>query len=322
MGTLPSRIGKVFSDSQSIQARAEAVMLLNQLNFPVETLKLKLFEKLEQFLLDLHFESKDLKAASADDELPNQGKVDVSAFAAAHEASIREFAEALRAYRVIFSHSEPQLFKLAQDLVMKEFEAAYQHIKKQLRSADILAILRVIWTDVLLLDEVLPGAALPDFTLQAALIAVKDYITSAVSYLLLDISDAFSKIQVMQKEGTEEVYPLKAAFEASKKAVIQGSMDVLLDFHHLLIENSELLLALKGFAMDWVQEAFQDFFRKVHDYFLLLCGKSNSASQDRNPIEGIPGDKVPAGLVLVVAQLCHFIAKSAIPRISEARNQL
>ncbi|KAL2485735.1 Vps51/Vps67 family (components of vesicular transport) protein [Abeliophyllum distichum] len=310
--------GKVFSDSESIKARAEAVMLLNQLNFPVETLKLKLFEKLEQFLLDLHLEYKDLKDASADViELPSQGNVNVSASAAAHEASIHEFAEALHAYRVIFLHSEPQLFKLAQDLVMKEFEAAHQQIKKQLCSADLLAIIRVIWTDVLLLDEVLPGAALPDFTLQAALIAVKDYITCALSHLLLDISDAFSKIQVMQKEGTEEVHPLQTAFEASKKAVIQGSMDVLLDFHHLLNENSELLLKLRVFTMEWVQEGFQDFFRKVHDYFLLLCGKSNSASQDRNMIEGVPGDKVPAGLVLVVAQLCHFIENSAIPRITE-----
>ncbi|KAL2507599.1 Vps51/Vps67 family (components of vesicular transport) protein [Forsythia ovata] len=310
--------GKVFSDSESIKARAEAVMLLNQLNFPVETLKLKLFEKLEQFLLDLHLEYKDLKDASADvNELPNQGNVNVSASAAAHEASIHEFAEALRAYRVIFLHSEPQLFKLAQDLVMKEFEAAHQQIKKQLCSADLLAILRVIWTDVLLLDKVLPGAALPDFTMQAALIAVKDYITCALSHLLLDISDAFSKILGMQKEGTEEVHPLQTAFEASKKAVIQGSMDVLLDFHHLLNENSELLLKLRGFTMDWVQEGFQNFFRKVHNYFLLLCGKSNSASQDRNLIEGVPGDKVPAGLVLVVAQLCHFIENSAIPRITE-----
>ncbi|CAA2969322.1 late blight resistance homolog R1A-3 isoform X5 [Olea europaea subsp. europaea] len=43
----------------------------------------------------------------------------------------------------------------------------------------------------------------------AARIAIKDFITSAVSHLLLYISDTFSKIQSMQKEETEEVYPLK-----------------------------------------------------------------------------------------------------------------
>ncbi|KAL3827770.1 hypothetical protein ACJIZ3_016572 [Penstemon smallii] len=128
-----SEEGKIFSDSESIQARAEAVMLLKQLDFPVENLKVKLFEKLEQFLVDLHLES------------PIRGSISDSASASAHEvmkrfstlsqfklfgyshcldiedekASICEFAEAVRAYKVIFLHSEPQLSKLAQDLVTK-----------------------------------------------------------------------------------------------------------------------------------------------------------------------------------------------------------
>ncbi|PHT94869.1 hypothetical protein T459_02751 [Capsicum annuum] len=115
--------GKVFSDSESIQARAEAIMLLKQLDFPVNNLKVQLFEKLEQFLVDLHLEYK-------------------SASSSAHEASIREFAEAVRAYRVIFPDSEQQLFRLAKDLATKHFEAAKQHIKKQLSSADLVAMLR------------------------------------------------------------------------------------------------------------------------------------------------------------------------------------
>lgn len=35
------------------------------------------------------------------------------------QASIHEFAEAVRAYKVIFLHSEPQLSNLGQDLVKK-----------------------------------------------------------------------------------------------------------------------------------------------------------------------------------------------------------
>ncbi|XP_022847222.1 vacuolar protein sorting-associated protein 51 homolog [Olea europaea var. sylvestris] len=214
----------------------------------VETLKLKLFEKLEQFLFNLHFESKDLKDALADDEFPNQGKANVSAFAAAHEASIREFTEALCAYRVIFLRSEHNYLNLHRTLLRRNSKPLIYILRSS-------SALQIFWRSF------------------AALIDVKDFITSAVSHLLLDISDTFSKIQSIQKERTEEVYPLKVTFEARKKAVIQGSMDVLLDFHRLLTENSELLLELRGYAMDWVQEAFQDFFRKVHDYFLLLCGR-------------------------------------------------
>lgn len=36
-----------------------------------------------------------------------------------HQASVREFAEAIRAYRVIFPDSEEQLTNLARDLVTK-----------------------------------------------------------------------------------------------------------------------------------------------------------------------------------------------------------
>ncbi|KAL0459768.1 UNVERIFIED_CONTAM: Vacuolar protein sorting-associated protein 51 [Sesamum latifolium] len=86
--------GKVFSDAESIQARAEAVMLLKQLDFPVESLKVKLFEKLEQFVVDLNLDSKELTNSSVDvNGSPDPGRVPDVAPATAHEASVREFAE-------------------------------------------------------------------------------------------------------------------------------------------------------------------------------------------------------------------------------------
>ncbi|XP_070012851.1 vacuolar protein sorting-associated protein 51 homolog [Nicotiana sylvestris] len=106
--------GKVFSDSESIQARAEAVMLLKQLDFPVNNLKVQLFKKLEEFLVDLHLESQEIRHSSSD-----LGGIPLSPSSCAHEASIREFAEAVRAYRVIFPDSEQQLFRLAKTLATK-----------------------------------------------------------------------------------------------------------------------------------------------------------------------------------------------------------
>ncbi|GER43704.1 Vps51/Vps67 family (components of vesiculartransport) protein [Striga asiatica] len=303
--------GKVFSDSESIQARAEAVMLLKQLDFPVENLKVKLFEKLEQFLVDLHLESKEANAS------PNLESDQDLASASAHEASIREFAEAVRAYKVIFLHSEPELSKLAQDLVKKHFEATHQQIMKKISSADLLAMLRVIWNDVLLMDEVLPEASLPDFALQYASVAAKDYISNAFNNLFSCISDSLTKVQLTPKEGVEEDYSLQKTFEASKKAMIQGTTDILVDFQGLLDENSELLLKLRDLTIDWVLEGFQDFFQKLHGYFMLLSGKSNTASQDVKLTEEMTGDKIAAGLVLVLAEFSLFIERSAIPKITE-----
>ncbi|KAL1550291.1 vacuolar protein sorting-associated protein 51 isoform X2 [Salvia divinorum] len=146
--------GLVFSDSELIQARAEAVMLLKKLDFPVENLK-------------------------------------DSASTTTHEAAIHKFTEAVRAYKVIFLHSELQLCNLGQDLIKKHFEAIHQQIMKQVRSADLLAMLRIIWSDVLLMEEVLPEASLPDFALQHARVAVKDYTSNTFSRLLLNISGLY-----------------------------------------------------------------------------------------------------------------------------------
>ncbi|XP_047971945.1 vacuolar protein sorting-associated protein 51 homolog [Salvia hispanica] len=306
--------GLVFSDSESIQARAEAVILLKKLDFPVENLKVKLFEKLKQFLVDLDLEYKELTNVPVNvDESTNPN----SASTTTHEASVHEFAEAIRAYKAIFLHSEPQLCNLGQDLVKKHFEAINQQIKKHVRSADLLAMLRIIWTDVLLMDEVLPEASLPDFALQHARVAIKDYTCSTFSRLLMNIADTLKKYQFTVKEEMEEEYPLRAALEASKKSVIQGSMDALMDFRLLLDENPELLLKLRDLTIGWVNEGFQGFFRKLDGYFLLLSGKKITAFQDVHLIEETQGEKISAGLVLVLAQLTLYIEQTAIPRITE-----
>lgn len=305
--------GKVFSDSESIQARAEAIMLLKQLDFPVDSLKTKLLEKLEQFLVDLNLESREISKSSVDPhESPNQATLSDSTF----QASTREFVEAVRAYRVIFPDSEKQLVKLLQDLVTKHFEAANQHIKKHISSADMLVLLGVIWTNVLLMDEVLPEAGLPHFALEAARVAVRQYVASRFSHLQHEISDALMKIPSGQKEDVGD-HHLQGALEAGKKAVIQGSMGALLDFRHLLDENLGLISNLRALIVDWVQEGFQDFFRKLNNHFLLLSGKNVSAGQEQFLVEGLQGDRVLAGLVLVLAQLSVFIEQSAIPRITE-----
>ncbi|KAI8007212.1 hypothetical protein LOK49_LG07G01137 [Camellia lanceoleosa] len=77
----------------------------------------------------------------------------------------------------------------------------------------------VIWTNVLLMDEVLPDVALSDFSLE--------------------------------------------------------------DFCQLLDNDLGILVKLRELIIDWVQEGFQDFFRKLDDRFLLLPGKTNLTSQDR-----------------------------------------
>lgn len=306
---------KLFSDSESIQARAEAVMLLKQLDFPVDSLKEQLFEKLEQSLgdLQLRFDEKSAPAAKSDESSYKESPDHVPA---TREVSTRELVEAVRAYRVIFPDSAQQLVKISHHLITKHFETIEDHIKSQISSTNLLGMLRLTWEDVLLMDEVLPEACIADTCFEAAKHALKQYVASTFSHLLQDITDSLIKVQ-RQKDTVNEECPLQVVLEASKKAVIQGSMGILLDFRQLLDDSLPLLLRLKDSVVDWAQEGFQDFFRTLYDRFLLLAGKSNSTGQDQVFSEGMQGEKTVAGLVLVLAQLSVFIEQSAIPRITE-----
>ncbi|XAR49667.1 hypothetical protein NMG60_11032933 [Bertholletia excelsa] len=91
--------GKLFSDSEFIQARAEATMLLKQLDFPVDSLKAKLLEKLEQFFEDFNLESRETSNASVDQYEPStRRKLGDADSSTVHEGSVRKFVETIRAY--------------------------------------------------------------------------------------------------------------------------------------------------------------------------------------------------------------------------------
>ncbi|KAL7164341.1 hypothetical protein ACSBR2_040287 [Camellia fascicularis] len=68
----------------------------------VDSLKEKLLEKLEQFIVNLELDSREFLLLSV-----------------ASEASTREFVEVVCAYWVIFPDSEQQLIKLAQNLLTR-----------------------------------------------------------------------------------------------------------------------------------------------------------------------------------------------------------
>ncbi|CAJ1875587.1 unnamed protein product [Sphenostylis stenocarpa] len=238
--------GKVCSDSESMQTRAEAAVLLKQLNFPVDYLKTKLLEKLELSLTDVQF-------------IPAVMKNDSPS---THEEAIHEFVEAIRAFRVIFPDSEKQLAKLAQDLITKHFLMIEGYVHTRISSEDLLGVLRVIWNDVLRMDEVLEEASLSDHSLEGTKDAVKLYIISAFSHLTHDISDHLLKVL---KRGGAEDYSLEVALDASIKAVSDGGRKVLLDMHKILDDNLEIIDKLRELIIDWVQQGYQDFFRDLEE---------------------------------------------------------
>ncbi|KAI3902123.1 hypothetical protein MKW92_013726 [Papaver armeniacum] len=307
MGTIIKNLqAKLMSDSEHIEARTEAVQLLKQLDFPVDSLRTRLLEKLQHFVGDLQLEATAGQTTEVDTEQPIK----------AGKATVQEFAEAVRAYRVIFPESEEQLTQLARELFSRHSKTIENRIKKKVTPSDILKMLRVIWMDIAVMDEVLPEAALPLYSLEVARDVTRQYVRCAFSHLLQDVSEALMRVHAKPKVGIEEDC-LQVALDGSKRVVIQGSMEVLLGFRQLLDDNLEILVKLRDSIVDWVQDGFQQFFKSLDDYFLLISGGSIPTTEDQNSVDATKGEKVLAGLVLVLAQLAVFIEQSAIPRITE-----
>jgi hypothetical protein len=179
---------KLFSDSESIQARAEAAVLLKQLDVPVDSLKAKLLEKLEQSLDGLQIKPEEASTLVEDDDSSNDTESNDQHPAKIHEDAVRGFSEAIRAYREIFPDSEERLFKLARALTAMHFEYMELYIKKRVSAADFLGIFRIVWEDVVLMDEVLPEAALSDLSAEAAQVTLKQFVARMFSHLQQDIS--------------------------------------------------------------------------------------------------------------------------------------
>ncbi|CAL9232795.1 unnamed protein product [Arabidopsis halleri] len=303
---------KLFSDSESIQARAEAAVLLKQLDVPVDSLKAKLLEKLEQSLDGLQIKPEEASKLVEHDDSSNDTESNDQHLAKIHEDAVRGFSEAMRAYREIFPDSEERLFKLARALTAMHFENMELYIRKRVSAADFLGIFRIIWEDVVLMDEVLPEAALSDLSAEAAQVTLSQFVARTFSHLQQDISDTLLKFDINQKEAVEGEI-LKVILEASQKAVLQGTTNIFQDFRQLLDENAGIFIKMRDLINSWIQKGFQDFFRSLEAQFLVLSGKTSSS----NDIEGKSSDKIHAGLILVLAQLSVFIEQKVIPRVTE-----
>ncbi|CAH1421266.1 unnamed protein product [Lactuca virosa] len=91
-----------------------------------------------------------------------------------------------------------------------------------------------IWTDVLLMDEILPEAGLQDFGFEVACVAVSEYVASSFTHLLHEISG----------------------------------------FRVVLDQELGLILKLRDMMIGWIHEGFQSFFRQLNDELLLISGQN------------------------------------------------
>ena len=85
---------------------------------------------------------------------------------------------------------------------------------------------------------------------------------------MFELADALTKVHVRQKKGGEE-YSLQVVLEASKKAVLQGSMDVLLVIQMLLKMYLFMHWGVIGTFIPLVKDIISNYCPWTLDIFLL-----------------------------------------------------
>ncbi|KAH9323104.1 hypothetical protein KI387_017743, partial [Taxus chinensis] len=178
---------RLFTDSEPVEARAEAVVLLKQLGFPVDNLKTKVLEaKLEHFLSELQAEARQQSPVFLETDKPSENMLDLPASKQPMENSkkdsIGEFAKTVTAYRIIFPNSEKRLTEVAIDLFNKLFANLQNHEKGNASATKLISALRVL------------------VTLQS---------------------------QQKETDSSEKMMPLQVALDSGKNVLLQGSLDVL-----------------------------------------------------------------------------------------------
>uniref|UniRef100_M8BYT3 Vacuolar protein sorting-associated protein 51 homolog n=1 Tax=Aegilops tauschii TaxID=37682 RepID=M8BYT3_AEGTA len=199
---------KLYSDSEPIEARAEAVVLLKQLNFPVNNLKSNLLEKLEDCLLNLQTE-------------PTQ-------------ASVGDISKTFRAYLIIFPDSESRLIELAHALFTNRYETVRGALKERIPSTDLLAMLRGLWEDATAIDEVISEAALPAFSLEYKYIWKQEnvLVTHSTSNEKLEESQLQTAMEKSKIKVSQGCIDLLQEF----RHLIDGNTELLVKLKDLIID--------------------------------------------------------------------------------------
>eukprot|EP00249_Psilotum_nudum_P007543 c20645_g1_i1 orf=513-2891(-) len=317
---------RVMTDSEAVNVRAEAVALLQQLNYSVESMMEQfLAVNVDRLLTALQGVASLPKPFSVEKDsasLEKTGKDSLNPkkrMETLNKEVISNFAQSASTFRAIFPMGEKRLTEAATDLFNKYFESVQKSLQSDVgdpSATGLISVLKVLSTDVGQLDEVFPEAGLPTYARQYAEVAVRHHVTHIFEGLYSRITGILSSGYIPPKgEILEQDKTLQMVLDNAKNAILQGSLDVLWELRHLLDDEVELMVKWRDHYIDLVQGGFQDLFSKLDDKFLSFCMRTRSNSSKQETCT----DKllVPSGFVLLLARLSVFIEQMAVPKITE-----
>ncbi|KAJ7541180.1 hypothetical protein O6H91_10G049200 [Diphasiastrum complanatum] len=322
---------RVMTDLDPVQARAEAVRLLQKLNFPINKLvEGFLTSSLDHLLLALQ-----TAAAKPKFALQETTENSTSELSAPHSPKelmenlekdfIKDFAQVASTFRTIFPMGEKRLTEATKELFNKYFTSVQESLQPEAglpSAAELVASLKILSADVKQMHAVLPEAGLPECAAKAVKSAVKQHVARIFSGLASRITGAIESLHWPTKGQSSDVQkPLQLALENIQHIIMQGSLDVLRDLKELLDDSVDLLVKWRDAYVDLVQGGFQDLFTSLIDEFLALPWRNGieRSGQDIHEKTASPLSRnafVP-GLMLLLARLSVYIEQIAVPKITE-----
>ncbi|KAL2622175.1 hypothetical protein R1flu_002380 [Riccia fluitans] len=323
---------QVADNSIALETRAEAVKLLQQLEYPVgrmvESYIATHWPRLMAALQVVEPETPGLvgrlqgwlKFGTKKLEETNEG-IDPTSPRASMEVLNKDFIADLTqtavTYRALFPEEEKRLTEAA----LKLFNEYFVNVQKSLQPktgnpsiVELTAALNILSQDTGILSKLVPDAGLPEMTEKAVERAIQQHVVAMFSDLYTRIIGSLViEEPTLTKEGEEarNQKPLRAALDNAKRVILFDSVELLRDLRDLLEKCGGLLQAWRDSYIDLVQAGFQDLFTKLNDHFIQL----SSSSQDQ--VIASKSQTASQGLVLMLALLSVYIQQTAVPKITE-----
>lgn len=336
MGTISKRLqARVMTDTEPVHTRSQAVLLLQELNHPVEKIMEKyLAANLEQLFaalqevgslskkssLEKSYSSGNEAAKESDHQSPKK------AVEMLNKEFLADFAQSASTFHTIFPMGERRLTEAATDLFRKYFASVQKSLQPDVgdpSASELIAALKILSTDVAQVDEILPDAGLPALALHAAEAAVRQHVArrfkgffERLTGAIILVNSSNAVVTEGEVSGAEKL--LEAVLVNAQNIILQGSLDVLGDLKELLDDKVELMVKWRALYIDLVQGGLQDLFMMLNDHFIALCTPTGTEHSKQENMSEKGSEKTSStGLVLLLARFSIFIEQIAVPKITE-----
>ncbi|XP_024390058.1 vacuolar protein sorting-associated protein 51 homolog [Physcomitrium patens] len=310
---------QVMDSSAPLSARAQAVSLLQQLNYPVDTM-------MDTFL-SFHGEDEVTVKLDLNKRLASQqGLKALDTFGSRKDLLneeekdfIQEFLEKAVTFRELFPKGEKRLLQACHEFFDDYFETVQLTLQPpsgNMSAAELNASFRQLSMDVSRMNELVPEANLPARASEAVESAVRKHVKDQFQNLYSRMKASLTVADTSKTpDSKESPKTLQYFLDIAQKTISNSSLEVLQDLKELLDDRKLYLLRWADEYTDLVQGGFQELFTNLVDHFLFLCVRSVETPSSSDKSQSL--QTVTPSLIILASLLSVYLYQTAVPQITE-----